>query len=114
MFDAETIPRGDVIHMKHILHDWSDEAAVEILKACSERLNDGGRVVLAEAVLPEAGEKTDVMATQLNIDLLMLLIGGKERSASMWRELAAEAGMKVEAITATPAPMCQFITLTKT
>ena len=38
----------------------------------------------------------------------------KQKHKQMWQALAAEAGMKVEAITATPAPMCQFITLTKT
>merc|ERR1711933_613960 len=49
MFDA--IPNADVIFMKWILHDWSDEACVKILKNCRKAIpEETGRVVLVEIV----------------------------------------------------------------
>lgn len=35
MFDISTIPSCDVIFMKHVLCDWSDEDAVKILQNCT-------------------------------------------------------------------------------
>lgn len=38
-FDPSSIPKCDVIFMKHILHDWNDAKCKEILKACHEVLH---------------------------------------------------------------------------
>ncbi|CAN7110341.1 unnamed protein product [Brassica rapa subsp. narinosa] len=42
MFDE--VPRGQAILMKWILHDWSDEKCVEILRNCKKALPETGRV----------------------------------------------------------------------
>nr|AMD33568.1 O-methyltransferase [Mangifera indica] len=92
MFDA--IPNADVIFMKWILHDWSDEACVKILKNCRKAIPEKtGRVVLVEIVLQENG---DNMFGNMDVvfDLLMFAhtTGGKERTEPEWKKLLEEGG----------------------
>lgn len=111
-FDASTIPKTDgAILMKHILHDWSDEDSTKILTACKAALLPGGKVVIADAVLPDAGETSDLKVPQSHLDALMGLIGGKERTKAQWDALAATAGFKVESVMGSPSPACQMLTL---
>lgn len=111
-FDASTIPKVDgAIFMKHILHDWSDDDSIRILKSCREALLPGGKVVIADAVLPPAGESSDIKAPQCHLDLLMGMIGGKERTCAQWEALATASGFNIESVQNTPVPNCQFVTL---
>ncbi|WOL13244.1 hypothetical protein Cni_G22013 [Canna indica] len=90
----ESVPSGDSIFMKWILHDWGDEHCVKILKNCWKALPKNGRVMVVEHVLPAVLEPT--LKTQLlcNIDLIMLALnpGGKERTLKEFEDLAKEAG----------------------
>ncbi|WP_461069855.1 methyltransferase [Streptomyces pseudoechinosporeus] len=47
-------PGGDACLLSNIIHDWGDEQAVRILANCRAAMNDGGHVLLCEAVLPDA------------------------------------------------------------
>lgn len=111
MFKAETIPKCDAIFMKHILHDWSDEKSVDILKSCVSALNANGKIYLVECVLPNAGEETEHKAAQVHLDALMMTIGGKERTKQQWEKLAASAGLAVAQFLATPVPSAQIVVL---
>jgi len=95
MFEPDTIPKGDVIFMKHILHDWSDDNSVKILTSCHQALPDEGRVIVCDAVLPVAGNLTPEVAPGVFLDTLMMLIGGKERTQAQWEDLAAKSGFRV-------------------
>ena len=50
------------------------------------------KVVLAEAVIPDPGVEHPLGTPAKFIDILMFLIGGKERSRSQWEALIAEGG----------------------
>lgn len=111
-FDSATIPKTDgAIFMKHILHDWDDASCAKILSACKGALAAGAKVVVADAVLPNPGEASDLKVPQTQLDTLMGVIGGKERTRAQWEALAAEAGFVVESVMPTPSPACQMITL---
>ena len=80
---------GDVYMMKNVLADWPDREATAILKRCAEAARPSGRVILLGGV--GAGE-------QASPELLMLvLVGGKERTLSEFRQIAKDAGLKVQA-----------------
>jgi hypothetical protein len=51
-FDA-VLAGGDAYLMTNIIHDWGDRSAAQILGNCRAAMNDGGRVLLCEAVLPD-------------------------------------------------------------
>ncbi|CAK9316186.1 unnamed protein product [Citrullus colocynthis] len=93
MFNA--IPPADALLLKWILHDWSDEECVKILKNCKAAITSNdykGKVMVIDMVVGNKKEE-DSMETQLFFDMLMMTLpGGKEREETEWVELIKEAG----------------------
>ncbi|KAL8102009.1 hypothetical protein AgCh_033786 [Apium graveolens] len=92
----ESVPKGEVIFMKWILHDWSDEHCLKLLKNCCNALPEFGKVVIVESVVPEytnTGSSSNLRNVMDN-DMVMLAInpGGKERSLKEFEVLAKESG----------------------
>ncbi|KAJ6797315.1 tricetin 3',4',5'-O-trimethyltransferase-like [Iris pallida] len=90
----ECVPSGDAIFMKSVLHNWSDEHCLKVLKNCWKALPPHGKVIIMEGLLPAYPESTTAAQGVINIDVLMLAIttGGKERSEKEFESLAKEAG----------------------
>ena len=79
--------------MQTILHDWTDEQCIKILKRCKEAIHgreDGGKVVIVDIVMNDGAAMTE---TQLFWDIQMLCaLQGKEREEHEWRRIFLEAG----------------------
>ena len=96
---------GDAYIMKHIIHDWDDERADLILRNIRAALRGkrDGRVILLEGVIPPANEPD---LTKV-IDLEMLVLpGGKERTADEYKALFARNGFALTKIVPTQSPLC--------
>jgi hypothetical protein len=101
----ERVPTGcDAYMMKHIIHDWSDEHCRTILKLIRAQLPPHGRVLLCEQVMPE--EPGPAPAKMLDIEMLVMTVGGKERTRQEFAELFASAGLKLGRVVTTPTPIC--------
>jgi hypothetical protein len=88
-----------VYTLKHILHDWSDEKAIEILRAVGVQASKvaNSRVMIIELVL-DADRKLGSFEAWLDIQMLNL-VGGKERSRKQWeRDVISKAGMRIEGV----------------
>ncbi|CAH2075766.1 unnamed protein product [Thlaspi arvense] len=89
MFEA--IPRVDAILLKWILHDWSDEENIKILKRCEEAIpskEKGGKVIIIDMVVENKKEDNESIETQLFFDMLvMILLTGRERTDKEWAKL---------------------------
>lgn len=98
------VPGGcDAYMMKHILHDWSDEQAAIILGHCAKALAPGGKVLIVEIVLPEGpGEPFGKL---MDLNMLVMCDGGKERTAAQFRALLATAGLQLQRVVRTNSPM---------
>ncbi|NGP89642.1 methyltransferase [Fodinibius halophilus] len=97
----ESVPRADVLIMKHIIHDWKDEQAVQILQTCKESMDDDTRLLLIERVLDE-----DTGMSPLFFDLHMQVMNaGKERTADEFEALLQEAGLSLNQIIPTDSPV---------
>ena len=111
------LPSCDVIFMKHFLDKvmWDEMQTIQILSSCRDALPDGGQVIIAEAVLPDdCSSATGTNRLHLYIDVLFVLVGREAaRTESEWSELAEKAGLRVDWITATSAPSCYIIVLSK-
>lgn len=80
-------------YFHHILHDWSDDQAREILRNVRDVMKSGySKIYLNEHILPEQGTPSRVTALDLN---MMCLLGGCERSESHWSQLLESAGLKL-------------------
>ncbi|KAF5198424.1 Myricetin o-methyltransferase [Thalictrum thalictroides] len=99
----ESIPSADIILLKWILHDWSDEECVKILKKCSEAIpskDKGGKVIIIDIVIQEDNGKYESTESQLCLDILMMVVlTGKERTETEWKKLILEAGFTSYKIT---------------
>jgi hypothetical protein len=101
MFQAVP-PGGDAYIMKHIIHDWDDERAGTILRNIRRVLPKDGRVILIEAVVAP-GNQPD-LAKFIDIEMLMMT-GGRERSADEFRALFEANGLRLTRIVPTNAPL---------
>ncbi|GLT37559.1 hypothetical protein SLA2020_118700 [Shorea laevis] len=94
MFDE--IPPADVVMLKWILHDWSDEECLQILKRCKEAIKKNGKgtgkLIIIDMVRKDKGDEK-LIETQLFFDMLMMVLTtGKERNEEEWAKLLSEAG----------------------
>ncbi|XP_055805038.1 trans-resveratrol di-O-methyltransferase-like [Solanum dulcamara] len=101
----QSIPSADAILFKHVMHNWSDEDCVKILKRCSEAIKDKnegrkGKVLIIDMVLDGDDEEAGMTEVKLIFDVLMMvLLTGRERSEKEWEKLFLEAGFMSYKIT---------------
>lgn len=100
-FFASVPSGGDAYLLKHIIHDWDDERSAVILRNCREAMNDGGRVLVVEGVMPPGNEPSN--SKLWDVVMLALTSGGRERTAEEYAELYAQAGLKVTRVVPTHA-----------
>lgn len=103
-FFAE-VPKGaDAYVMKHILHDWSDELATKILKAIRAAIGPAGKLLVVEMVVPDAPGPD--MSKMMDLNMLVMTPGGKERTAAEWGALLAAGGFRLGNIIPTQSAYC--------
>ncbi|KAJ8748510.1 hypothetical protein K2173_003408 [Erythroxylum novogranatense] len=90
------VPNGDAIFMKWILHDWSDDQCLKLLKNCYTAIPENGKVIVVEVILPVAAETsaTDKWIAQSDVLMMTQNPGGKERTEQEFLALATAAGFK--------------------
>ncbi|KAF7123144.1 hypothetical protein RHSIM_Rhsim12G0187000 [Rhododendron simsii] len=90
----QSVPKGDAIFMKWILHDWSDDQCLKLLKNCYEALPDNGKIIVVEGILPVIPDSSAATKGIFQLDLVMMTQnpGGKERTKQEFVALATGAG----------------------
>jgi hypothetical protein len=87
---------GDVYLLKSILSDWPDAEAEAILRRCAEAARPAGCVLLLNGVSPDERRPAPEL-------LMLVLVGGKDRTLSEFRALAARVGLSVTNATLQPS-----------
>ncbi|CAI9100565.1 OLC1v1037691C1 [Oldenlandia corymbosa var. corymbosa] len=92
----KSVPKGDAIFMKGVIHDWGDGQCLKLLKNCFEALPDNGKVIVIDFILPLKPDTTVFARTVCQTDNLMMAVnpGGKERPEVEFQALAIGAGFK--------------------
>lgn len=88
-------PGADLYLLKGVVNDWPDREATAILRRCAEAARPAGRVVVLGGVSPDGASR--------GLLIEMVLLGGKQRSVTEFRELAREAGLEVLAAERQPS-----------
>jgi hypothetical protein len=99
----ESIPAGaDAYLMRHIIHDWNEAQCLTILRNIRAVLPKTGRLLVAESVIPPGN---DPFFGKL-LDMNMLVVpGGKERTADEYRTLLQQAGFDLARIVPTSSEL---------
>jgi ubiquinone/menaquinone biosynthesis C-methylase UbiE len=92
-----SVPPADAYVLKHIIHDWDDKHCVQLLQNCHKSLEDNGRLICVDSVLPPMGDTGGTPAKFLDI-LMMLAIRGKERTRKQWEELYTATGFRITSV----------------
>ncbi len=89
----KSVPEGyDAYFMKHIIHDWKDEQAIQLLTNCRKAMRKNSKLLVAEIVIPEP----NVRHIAYSMLLLMLVFNeGRERTLEEYIHLFKEAGLKL-------------------
>ncbi|KAK9150387.1 hypothetical protein Syun_008696 [Stephania yunnanensis] len=99
----QSIPSADAVLIKGVLHDWSDEECVKILKRCREAISskeEGGKVIIVDMVIDMKESTHESTEIQLMFDMEMMVeVTGKERTRHEWEKLFIEAGFITYKIT---------------
>ncbi|HEU0122497.1 MAG TPA: methyltransferase [Bryobacteraceae bacterium] len=101
-FFQEVPAGGDIYTMKWILHDWADDKAGAILRTVHRAMPAHAKLVLAEAVIPEEGDALYGRMMDIN---MMVMCGGKERTAREWTALLDANGFGITRIVEIPGPV---------
>ena len=106
-FTEQPVKNAQVYYIRRVMHDWQDEDAARIMKNCVPAMGKDSRVLISDFCLPEpVGFET---AGAIWMDLMMLTIGGKERTATDWEILADLSGLRLVKIWQEPekfGPLC--------
>ena len=99
----ESVPEGgDAYLLKHIIHDWDDARAIEILKNCRRSMSKDARLLLMEEIVASDSE----FAPAKILDLQQLLMpGGRERTEEEYRKLLEAAGFELTNIIQTKSSL---------
>jgi O-methyltransferase/methyltransferase family protein len=87
----ESVPPGDAYVLSGILHDWNDERAGAILRTIRRAAPRHARLLVVDGVVEHGSDPYGAKW----LDLLMLVLGGRERTEAEWRVLLTDAGFRV-------------------
>jgi hypothetical protein len=89
----DSVPEGaDAYLLKSVIHDWPDDDAAGILRSVRHAMRPDATLLLVENVIDSAARPGGLL------DMLMLVIGGRERTEADFRSLVASAGFSLNRI----------------
>ncbi|KAL4957796.1 putative O-methyltransferase [Aspergillus filifer] len=92
-FTEQPVKGARVYFLHHILHDWSDEYCLRILKNIVSAMTPGySKILVHEMIVLERGAPQ----FQAQLDMAMMAFNsGMERTRQQWRRLLETAGLQV-------------------
>jgi hypothetical protein len=99
----EAVPTGcDLYLLKSVLHDWSDDDCVRILRSIRQALSATARLLVIERLVPDVPQH-DPETVWLDLHMLCVT-GGRERTREEYRGLLAAAGLSLRRVVETNGP----------
>ena len=87
---------ADVYLLKNVLHDWADDACLQILRTAKSTMSPGSTLVVIE--LLQERDRATYPASLTDLQMMVACDGGRERSAAELQALLRTAGL-------TPGPV---------
>ncbi|KAI0888674.1 S-adenosyl-L-methionine-dependent methyltransferase [Annulohypoxylon maeteangense] len=93
LFQPQPVQGADVYYVRWVLHNWSDENAINLLRALVPVLKKGSRVVINETCMPEPRKiplwrERNLRSADLNMGAIF---NARERTVTEWKALITEA-----------------------
>ncbi len=95
----DQIPSGaDIYMLVRVLHDWSDEDCVRILRACRTAIESSGILLICEQILepdPAQGRPTDYL---VDTQMMAMFGSARERTEHEFASLLSESGFTLQRV----------------
>lgn len=101
-FFTDALPPCDAYLLMSVIHDWGDAEATAVLDAVRRAAPPHARVLLLEMLLPDAPGPHP--AKFLDVEMLVMTTGGRERTRAQYERLLAAAGLHLARVIPTPTP----------
>lgn len=99
----EFVPSGgDAYILSRILHDWTDEQSIAILKTCRHAMGSGTALLLIERVLDAVNPSPEATLTDIH---MLVMTGGRERTIEEFGVLLAASGFELVRAIETGSPV---------
>ena len=106
-------PAADLYILSRVLHDWSDEDCIKILRVCRSHMQPGSRLLIVERIIepdPTQGRPTDYL---VDIQMMAMFGSARARTEDEFRKLLAKSGFALRQHIATKSPVsileCQAV-----
>ena len=92
----EAVPGGaEAYLLMSIVHNWDDDSAARILRTCRSAMPAASRLLLIEQIVAPPNQSDRAKIGDLN---MLIIHGGRERTADEFRALLASAGLRLSTI----------------
>jgi hypothetical protein len=91
----QTVPQGDVMLIKGVLHDWDDQRCITVLRNCRKSIPADGRLLVLEPVLPDRLDTAEANGVVMSDIAMLVYTGGRERGRAEFEDLLAESGFRL-------------------
>ena len=89
----DSVPEGgDAYVLKSIIHDWEDQEAITILRACRAAMGADATLLLIERDLGPPNAEPEAKFSDLN---MLVNPGGRERTRDEYERLFEQAGLRL-------------------
>jgi hypothetical protein len=107
----EAVPPGaDAYLLKHVIHDWNDAQAAQILRNVRAVVPPHGKVLIVEGVYPARIDTSLASRGAAANDVNMLVVaGGRQRSETEFRDLLAASGFRLARVVHSTTPSASVI-----
>ncbi|KAK1759952.1 S-adenosyl-L-methionine-dependent methyltransferase [Echria macrotheca] len=106
-FTPQPVKGADAYFFRQILHDWSDDFCLRILRQLVAALKPGARLVINDVTIPPPGATSLYEERQIRCkDIAMMsMFNSKERTMDEWKELVtkADARFRLKSVVQLPA-----------
>ena len=89
----KSAPNGDAYILSRVIHDWTDEKAIAILKVVRGVLSSKGRLLLFETMIRTSNRLSYPLLSDLN---MVIRTGGCERTEAEYRTLLQGRGVQAD------------------
>ncbi|MDE1465559.1 methyltransferase [Spartinivicinus poritis] len=94
---------SDLYILRHILHDWDDERCHQILSLLRERMPKHAKLLVIELLVNK--DSTLSTAKYQDLNMLVMMNGGRERSIQQFENMGIKAGFKLCQVIPLPTEM---------
>ena len=92
-FMDQPLPKGDVIMMGHILHDWNLETKRMLVQKAYEALPDGGAYIVYESIIDD-DRSANAFGLLMSLNMLIETPGGFDYTGADCSEWLKQAGFR--------------------